>query len=315
MGTPRIAAITLQYGQWRKTKEAVTSLLHSTLPPYRIIVVDNASPDDSAPRIRSWLEAQASLAAVNSGAPPASERLIFLQMDANGGYAAGNNAGMLQAPGADAYLILNNDAVLAPDALENMWKALQSNPSPGLCGPTIAYPSNGAIGLDPITPADTGNLLVQCCAGGRTSYATGLSSFAGEGLTVLEAMAQDKQETERGLNFICGACVLASGRFVREAGPMDEGFFLYCEEQDWALRAGGRFSLTWAPEALCIHQEGASTGWSRAAFNWRSGIRLMRSRLRLARIHHPWYLPTVALGCVFAAGRLLFRKLTAPCRR
>lgn len=299
MGTPRIAAIVLQYGQWQKTRESVLSLLRSTMAPWRVVVVDNASPDDSASQIHSFLASQGPVAHIQRSGERAKEKLVLLQMASNGGYASGNNAGIDAAPGADGYLILNNDATVAPNALEIMWRRLQKSLRPGLCGPTIAYPA-----------APGAQQTIQCCAGGHTNYSTGLSTFTGEGLTVHEAMALNQQDVEQNLNFICGACVLASGEFVREVGPMDEGFFLYCEEQDWALRAGKHFSLAWAPEALCIHQEGASTGWSRQSFHWLSGLRLMRSRLRLALRHHPWHLPTVALGCIFAAGRLLGKKLT-----
>lgn len=298
MVRPRITATVLQYGHWASTVESVRSLLRSRLQPQRIVVVDNASPDDSCAQIAAWLASQGPFTEVAPGDPPADTQLVLLVMPVNGGYAAGNNAGLRQQPDADAWLILNNDAILTPESLGTMYRAMQSSSRPGLCGPTIAYPA--------IAGEES---IVQCCAGGHTNYLTGLSSFTGEGLTVSEARKLDTWAVEENLNFICGACVLASKHFIAQVGLLDERFFLYCEEQDWVLRAREGFSLTWAKDALCIHQEGVSTGWNRQTFHWESGLRLLRSRLRVAFIHHPVYLPTVALGSLFATGRILLRKL------
>lgn len=300
-----IAAVVLQYGQWQKTANCVESLLKSTLPPKWIIVVDNASTDDSVAQMEAWLLAQAKnagdFAVMQAKKPIPKASLILLQMTANGGYAAGNNAGMAIAMelGADAVLIINNDAVLAPTALQEMATALFHTQKPGLCGPIIVYPLPG----EP----------VQCLAGGRTNYLTGLSSFIGEKLTLNEALKINPQLVEKQLNFICGACVLASSAFLKEIGPMNECFFLYCEEEDWALRAKNKYDLTFASKAVCYHHEGASTGFSRHSFHWQSGLRIFLSRLRLAWLHHPLYIPTVILGCFYAGVRLLCKRwITAP---
>lgn len=297
MGNPAIAAIVLQYGHWERTAESVRSLLDSELPPRWIIIVDNASPDDSCAKIGQWLAStDRPLSVIDDSSPLPSTPLVLLTQARNGGYAAGNNAGMRLALklGADAVLILNNDARLAPSALGHMWNTLKNTPNAGLCGAKIVYPL-------PDSP-------LQCCAGGFTNYLTGLSTFTGEGLT-LATDNLSRDQVEKNLNFICGACVLASRKFIEDVGLLDEGYFLYCEEQDWALRAAGRFGLVYAPEAICIHDEGTTTGWNRRTFHWKLGLRLLQSRLRLCMRHHPPYLPTVVLGCLFAAGRLLLKKL------
>lgn len=301
MGHPKIAAIVLQFGNWQKTAECIESLLKSTLAPAWIIAVDNASLDDSCERLEQWLTDQAGtdlciFADTKEGEPT---QISLIKREKNGGYAAGNNSGIrlgLQW-GADAFLIINNDAWLEQDALAAMWKRLSESPRAGLCGPLILYP----------TPDN----LVQCCAGGHTNYMTGLSRFSGANLNRKQAAALKREDVERKLNFICGACTLASREFVERTGLLDEGYFLYCEEQDWALRAKNRFDLVYAPDALAYHHEGANTGWNRYAFKWRPSFRLMASRLRLAWRHHPHYLPTVALACGFAAGRILAKRVAA----
>lgn len=299
MPQPKIAAIVLQYGQWQKTAESVTSLLCSTLPPAWIIVVDNASPDDSAASIKEWLAEHGPLTVLEENWPATSAPIILLKRKNNGGYASGNNAGIAlgKAFDADAFLLLNNDARLHSNALETMWRTLAASERPGLCGPLIVYPRSGHP--------------VQCAAGGHTNYITGLSHFIGENLNMDEAEKLSREKVEQQLNFICGACVLASRNFVETVGPMDEGYFLYCEEQDWALRARSRFNLSYAPQAICFHHEGASTGWNRHVFQWSSGFRLLKSRLRLAWLHHPQYLPIVAVCCCFATARQFARRIAS----
>lgn len=298
MGTLPIAAVILQYGNWQKTAQCIESLWQSTHLPRWIIVVDNASPDDSAQALEAWLRShgQPVIAHQDVAIPPAP--LLLLKRDSNGGYAAGNNAGIQLGMewGAQAFLLLNNDTRLAPPALNKMWHAILDSPGAGLCGATIVYPY-------PHEP-------LQCCAGGHTNYFTGLSTLVGEGLP-LHSTLPPREVVESRLNFICGACVLVSRPFIASVGLMDEGYFLYCEEQDWVLRAKGQFRLVYAPEAICYHEEGSSTGWNRHSCSWKQGLRLLRSRLRLARIHHPHYLPFVALGSAYAAGRLLLRRTAA----
>ena len=300
MAFPQIAAIVLRYGQWQKTATCVDSLLKSALQPAWVIVVDNASADDSGARIETWLAGRAGQRVQVAGGdacgmPPA--RLTLIKRKNNAGYAAGNNAGIRLARewGADAYLIVNNDARLTSSALGAMWERLDRGPRPGLCGPLLVYQR-------PDEP-------VQCCAGGFTNYVTGLSTFSGAGLSIAQAQSMEAERIEAGLNFICGACLLVSSAFIEKVGLMDEGYFLYCEEQDWALRARGKFDLAYAPDAVVYHDEGATTGWNRYAFQWRSSLRMFRSRLRLAWLHHPWFLPTVFTGCFFAACRLAMKRL------
>lgn len=296
---PKIAAIVVQYGHWHKTAECIQALSNSSLAPAWIIAVDNASPDDSCLALENWLKefAGTNLTSVEVSVQPEQKPFVLLKSGSNDGYAAGNNLGINLglAWGADAFLIINNDAWPDTFALEAMWKRLSTSARPGLCGALLVYP----------TPDN----LVQCCAGGHTNYITGLSRFSGANLNLAQAQAQNASEIEKKLNFICGACALASAEFVRQVGLLDEGYFLYCEEQDWALRAKNRFDLVYAPDALVYHHEGSSTGWNRYSFKWAPSFRLMTSRLRLAWRHHPHYLPIVACASAYAAGRILLKKL------
>jgi N-acetylglucosaminyl-diphospho-decaprenol L-rhamnosyltransferase len=81
-----------------------------------VAVVDNRSDDGSADRIAAWIEAQ-------SPRPPVS----LVRSATNSGYSGGHNQGMGYRE-AEAYLILNSDAVLRPGALSTLLEALRADP-------------------------------------------------------------------------------------------------------------------------------------------------------------------------------------------
>jgi hypothetical protein len=84
------------------------------------------------------------------------------------------------------------------------------------------------------------------------------------------------------VDFVLGACMLVRGTALSEVGPLDEGFYMYCEEIDWCrrFRAAGWRTLC-VPEAVVLHHGGASTNQLREAMF----VQLWRSRRRYFRLH------------------------------
>lgn len=290
-------AVVLNYNGWRNTIDCIKSLLASDVRPTWIIIVDNASTDDSVSSLRSWAQKTEYTfyedTDPNAILPKGS--LLLLRASKNGGYAAGNNLGLrvLMANGADAFWILNNDVVVAHDAMQAMLERLFSKNRPGLCGARIYY---------------TGTDKIQCRAGGVTCYWTALSTLDGNGASTAQALSELPEAIESRINFIYGACVMASRSFVESVGLMDERFFLYCEEQDWAYSAKGGFDFAYADRAVVWHKEGCSTGHSYRRANVKALLLLARSRLLLTRKHYPYALPIVAFSICFSALRMVWRK-------
>lgn len=311
---PRIGVVILNYNGWQDTLACAESVLNGAVLPAWLVVVDNASPNDSVRWLRHWAAGRMDFALPELGVPNPCPKplplleledavrhaspapLVLLRCSNNAGYAAGNNAGirLLMAWGADAVWILNNDTVVDKNALANMARRLFAKERTGLCGSLVCYQDCG---------------LVQCRAGGRTNKWTGLSVLDGNKEDVAQATHTNAAQVEGRLNFIYGASVMASRRFIKEVGLMDERYFLYCEEQDWAYSAKGRFDFAYAQDALVWHKEGGSTGFSHASFNAHRLLQLTRSRLLLTAKHHPLALPSVCLSIVFAAARMAWRRL------
>ncbi|MDX6660030.1 MAG: hypothetical protein QOJ55_852, partial [Solirubrobacteraceae bacterium] len=98
-----LTAVVLNWRTPEHTLEAVSALVGDGVPAARIVVVDNASGDGSAERLRAQL-------------PDGP----LLALDENEGFARGNNLGAAALPG-DAYLFVNSDAfVRAPGSVERL---------------------------------------------------------------------------------------------------------------------------------------------------------------------------------------------------
>ena len=317
-----VAVVILHYNTWQDTLACVESVLASAQPPSQVFIVDNASTNDSVRWFRHWAAGNLEFALPEFGAPGscrkplslaeidgdsplpamASSNVVLVRNSANRGYAAGNNAGLRLAMqgDAEAVWILNNDTIVDKDALGAMYRRLFSRKKPGLCGSLIRYMESG---------------LVQCRGGGITNKWTGLSVLDGHKEDIAAALQATPDEVEQRINFIYGASVMASRTFIEHVGLMDERYFLYCEEQDWAYSARGRFDFAYAPDAVVYHREGGSTGFSRRKINVRALCHLTRSRVLLVAKHMPIALPSVCLSMAFAAMRMVWRRLWLSRRR
>jgi hypothetical protein len=121
----RTTAVVVSWEGGATTDRCVASLLAQNAPPAEIVVVDNASGPGERAR----------LAAAHRDRP----RVRLLLLDENRQFAGGLNAGAAAAlaAGAERLLFLNNDTVLAADALRLLGAALDAAPGAGIAGPTV----------------------------------------------------------------------------------------------------------------------------------------------------------------------------------
>jgi len=90
---------------------------------------------------------------------------------------------------------------------------------------------------------------------------------------------------------------------------MNEDYFLYFEEIDWAVRAKGRFSMAYAVESLVFHKEGQSIGSSsdpnkKSLISDYYGI---RNRFYFTKKFYPWAIFTVYLSMLGVVKNRLVR--------
>ncbi len=194
---------------------------------HEIIVIDNDSHDGSAAMVAQEFP---------------SVQLIASPV--NGGYAAGNNLGLLAAQGSSV-LLLNPDIAVYPGAIEKMVAFLDSHPDAAVVGPKLVNP-DGSVQMscyrfpDPLIP------ILR-----RTPL--GRFGFARDRLRRYLMLDWDHRET-RLVDWVLGACFLVRLSAIEHIGLLDERFFLYFEDVDWCRRfweAG--YTIYYYPEAQLTH--------------------------------------------------------------
>jgi GT2 family glycosyltransferase len=116
--------IVLNWNGWQDTVKCIESLKSLTYPNYEIVVLDNASTNDSVARIRE-----------------AHPDVILIETGANLGFAGGNNVGIRYAldRGADYIWLLNNDTVVDSNALTALVENAEADSKVGVVGSVIYY--------------------------------------------------------------------------------------------------------------------------------------------------------------------------------
>jgi len=294
----RVAIVLVNWNGWRDTLECLESLLSLRYPDFRIVVCDNGSQDDSLCRIRMWTQAQGIRVseygrseAEDGGLPDGAVNLITLiRNGSNLGFAGGNNVGLrygLAAGCFDCFWLLNNDTVVEPDALARLMDRMGEDRSIGICGSTVLHYHERD--------------RIQALGGGHYCRWIGLPWHHGRFTRWTGTV--DRRRAESWLNYIEGASMLVSRRFLEQVGLMNEEYFLYFEELDWAVRAKGRFRLGYAPYSIVYHKVGASIGTSsnpvRKSFV--CDYYNIRNRIRFTRQYHCQALPSLFMVLLLEA--------------
>lgn len=265
---------------------------------YRVIVVDNASSDGSADMVRQRF--------------PTVE---VIASPVNGGFSAGNNLGLralgFHGPGqvdADApryALLLNPDTEVPPDALCAMVRLMDARPEIGVAGPKLVL--------------EDGSLDLAC----RRSFPTPeVSFYRFSGLAKLfpnsprfgrynMTFVDPDQELE--VDSVVGAYMQVRGEAIAAAGLLDETFFMYGEDLDWAYRikqAG--WTVFYYPQVTVKHVKRAASRRSKKA-----QFEFQRAMLIFYRKHYQettplWLHSLVIMGLLLKGGPALWPEIQRP---
>ena len=285
-----LAVSIINYRTGAMTCRAVASVLEALgQRDARVVVVDNGSGDGSADEIADWI------------AKCGDARVRLVRSHTNSGFSGGHNQGMAAAPGAEFYLILNSDALLRPDFFDAILPVAEANPRAGLFAPRLEW-EDGEAQVSLFRFASPASELIRGAGSGPVTKLLGR-----------HVVALGLDPDPEAIEWASFACILLRGRMVRELGPMDEGYFLYFEDAEYALRARrAGWGVVAAPAARAVHFRGGSGPVKKMqAARARLPEYYWRSRARfLAQAHGPL---GPALGnLAWAAGRVLTqgRRLT-----
>lgn len=297
-----VFVVILNWNGKTDTLACLDSLLASEGVDFRVAVCDNGSSDGSLAALDAWglkrfgpafrrLDANE----VGSQTPAAHERFFLIDNAANLGFAAGNNVGLrwaLRDPACRHVWLLNNDTVVAPDALSQALAHLAARRDVGLCGSTLVYAHD--------------RQTVQAWGGSAYSRWSGRTRHLGAHSPLAQRPA-DPTTVEAEMACVVGAAMLVRREWLETVGLLGEDYFLYFEEIDWATRAAGRFRLGWAPGSIVFHKEGASIGTAPGGGSPLSAYYLFRNRVRFAWRFNRARLPVVLAFTLLDVAKLALR--------
>lgn len=254
--SPSVGIVTVNYNSAAFIGGFLDSLAAVEDPNWQLVVIDAASHDGSADEIeRRYPHAH------------------IVRCQENVGIARGNNLGAQYCleQRLDYILFVNNDTTQEPDFLRTLVAAADERT---MVAPRILYAGD--------------HRLISTHAG-DFDWDLGLfrNTYHGK---------QDGPATRvrRELQTASFCCILVSAAAWRDAGPLDERFFMYYEETDFLRKAlEGGYRLLYEPEAVVYHQESASSGggWMtpfKSYYATRNRLYLVRKHRR-SRLRYAWF--------------------------
>lgn len=250
------------------TRELTLGCLHSLYQDLggsdllaHVWVVDNASPDGSAKMVAQQFP-----------------RATLLAQDTNLGFAAATNLGiraaLAQDPPPRYLLLLNPDTIVRSGALTALVEFMDETPAAGAAGARLYY----------------GDGSFQHSAFRFPSLSMAVLDFWMINHRLLDSRLNGRYPRrwyQAGEPFAIdhplGAAMIIRREALTQVGLLDEGFFMYCEEIDWCLRAkAAGWRIYCVPRSEIVHLGGQST----AQFRTRMFQALWQSRFRLFAKHY-----------------------------
>jgi GT2 family glycosyltransferase len=289
MFMPNLAIIIVSWNT-RELLQRCIATIHTSLASsgigYTIVVVDNASSDDTPAMLRAE-----------------HPEVTLLESGRNLGFAGGNNLALRWLLGArhqaldasppqpnapyptpDYMLLLNPDTEVVGDAIPRLVRYLEAHADAAVVGPQLRYPDGS------VQPS-------------RRRFPTKATFFCES--TPLEQLwpgnrwarryrcADLPDDREQDVDWLVGAALVVRRSAIERAGLLDAGFAMYSEELEWQRRirvtgsdrqlSSANFPpsrIVYLPDAVIIHHEGKSSEQALA----QRYLNFQRSRLRDAQM-------------------------------
>ena len=256
---PSVCILTTVWNQVEKTVACLETAVSLTYPhPSQLLLVDNGSSDDTIMRVQQQFP-----------------QVQIIQSPTNLGFAGGYNLGLkwVLERDFDYVFLINNDILIQPDALTHLATAAEADPQRGMVTAKIYY---------------NGERQRLWSVGGNIHPLT--LEIVDKGDNQLDGAQWD---IPRALDFAPLCAVLIRTSLLRQIGLLDDGFFLYYEDMDFARRVRqAGFQLWYEPRAVIYHDVSASSGGQNSPNEryWmaRSSVRYFRKHGRHWWAIVPW---------------------------
>ena len=203
-----LSVVIVNYGTFELTKNTINSILDYSYPfSIEIIVVDNASVDDSLSKLKEYFK----------------DKVKFIASKSNNGFAAGNNQA-LKIVDSKYILLLNSDTIVWQNTLEDIYNFMENNPDVGACGCQVLLEDN---------------TLDKAC---KRSFPNVKNSF----FRLFHVPTKSRNDNynlddldDNGvyeIDCLTGAFIFTRKKVLDGIGLLDETFFMYGEDIDLCYR-------------------------------------------------------------------------------
>jgi len=270
----KVYVLLLNYNGWEDTIECLESIFKNDYENYEVVVVDNASPNDSLKHIKNWADGD-----IKSSIPKVDKlrslvypliskpikfydlekdelltnienntKLTLIQSKDNRGFSAGNNIGIkyIQSRGdADFIYILNNDTIVEKDFITLLVEKFKKSKNVGIISSKILhyeYPEN------------------IFCNGGKFNPWTSHIKFNNSG-----EKENGQESTEN--TFLSGCSWFIPMNIIDKIGYLDERYFMYVEDIDFTQKVyKNGYNLYVASDSIIYHKGAKSSGGGSSDF-------------------------------------------------
>ncbi|MDP9174830.1 MAG: glycosyltransferase family 2 protein [Planctomycetota bacterium] len=221
------------------------------VPGTRVILVDNASGDNSMPLLRATIDARGW-----------SSWISLVESDNNRGFAGGNNFGLASvkdlSPAPRFVLLLNSDTIVQPGAIKHCKERMEAEPSIGILSCMLL---NSDLTVQNIARKLPTPLRLAASSLGLPWFLPRFFGWAN-----LEDESWDRRTQARDVDWVGGAFMMIRKDLIDRMGPMDDRFFFYGEDVEFCHRAWKNgMRVCYDPRATIIHLGGASSDSGRLA--------------------------------------------------
>jgi GT2 family glycosyltransferase len=261
--------ITVNFDAGRHLAACARSVLASTAP-VELVVADNGSTDGSLDALRTAV-----------GSDP---RVRILEIGANVGFAKANNRALALSRGG-WLLFLNPDCVVEPDTVARLKAAVEAHPRAGIAGGLVLNPDGSEQAGCRREAPTPGKAFVRAFGLGRVARRMRVEGGAARDFV---RRGDPLPSHPVGVGAISGAFMLVPRAALETVGPLDEGYFLHCEDLDWCerfRRAG--FEVLFVPDARVVHDKGTSSRGRPVLVLWHMHRGMLRYYRKFLRDRYP----------------------------
>lgn len=225
MKKPLIGIVIVNYNGAKFQNSCIASILDSSYQNFRIIIIDNASKDNSMKLLDVFND----------------ERIIKIYEKENLGVATGNNIGVKKSIelGCDYSLLLNNDTEIEPDTIKKIVDKAKDN--------LVVVPK------------------IYFYKGQNIWYAGGhfLWKRAGNVHDHYAEKDDGSIEFKDFYDYAPTCCMLINNIIFKMVGFFDDNYFLYYDDTDFCMRLyTNGIHIAFAKDAIVYHKVSMSTGGS-----------------------------------------------------